>query len=262
MPSTLEPDHEIRQPVRLDCEPDLEGDLSFHYRKRDQLFVFGELAARLAHEIRNPLATLRGFTQMLQRPERQASAANYLAIMLREIDRLNAIVENFVNVARPCQTQPKLCNPIELLENALSVLATAATSRSVTLRLEPSDLHCVSILCDECRMIQALIHVVRQAVEASPPYASVVVSCDRDVDPAILTIRVQDHGFLRPSLATSTDSDGPDWSLSPHPSRSQDLWISESIIKEQQGTLSFALGVDGGCVATLNLPVIAHSPAP
>lgn len=255
MPSVLEPDHEITQPARPDGATDLEGDLAFHYRQRDQLFIFGQLATRMAHEIRNPLATLRGFTQMLQRPERQASAANYLAIMLREIDHLNAIVEDFVNAARPCPTEPTPCHPITLIENALRVLQTEAMRQSVTLRLEAADLDCAQILCDESRLTQALIHIVRQAIDASPPYESVVVSCNRDLAPAMLTIRIRDHGFLRPSTAIPTDSASRDWALTLTPSRAQDLWISESIIREQRGTLCFTPGDDGGCVAVLSLPI-------
>ena len=71
-------------------------------RRKDRLAAVGRVAAGLAHEIRNPLGAMRGSIQILESQTKEDSAqANLMEIILRESDRLNQIITNFLKYARP-----------------------------------------------------------------------------------------------------------------------------------------------------------------
>ena len=71
-------------------------------RRQDQLAAIGRMAASIAHEIRNPLAAMRGSIQMLRHEmQGESSQAELMEIILRESDRLNRIITDFLNYARP-----------------------------------------------------------------------------------------------------------------------------------------------------------------
>ena len=79
----------------------LENSKTFErVRARDRFVSLGEMAAGLAHEIRNPLAAIRGAVAVLQQPT-DAKAAELWTVIIEEIARLNRVVESFLDYARP-----------------------------------------------------------------------------------------------------------------------------------------------------------------
>ena len=68
-------------------------------RQKEKLAVIGQMAAAIGHEIRNPLSSLRGFTQLQQ--ERYPNTNDYYPIMIQEIDRINSIVNDLMYIGKP-----------------------------------------------------------------------------------------------------------------------------------------------------------------
>ena len=92
-------------------------------RRQDQLAAIGRMAASIAHEIRNPLAAMRGSIQMLrQEMKSDNSEANLMEIILRESDRLNRIITDFLNYARPRSIVHSQVNIGELLHETFTLL--------------------------------------------------------------------------------------------------------------------------------------------
>ena len=92
-------------------------------RRQDQLAAIGRMAASIAHEIRNPLAAMRGSIQMLrQEMKSENSEANLMEIILRESDRLNRIITDFLNYARPRSIVHSQVNIGELLHETFTLL--------------------------------------------------------------------------------------------------------------------------------------------
>lgn len=92
-------------------------------RRQDQLAAIGRMAASIAHEIRNPLAAMRGSIQMLRHEmQGESSQAELMEIILRESDRLNRIITDFLNYARPRSASHAKVDIGELLHQTFTLL--------------------------------------------------------------------------------------------------------------------------------------------
>src|SRR6185295_11108897 len=96
-------------------------------RRQDRLAAIGRMAASIAHEIRNPLAAMRGSIQMLHAEvERDSSQAQLMEIILRESDRLNRIISDFLNYARPRSLIQARVDVGECLRRTFTLLRNSA----------------------------------------------------------------------------------------------------------------------------------------
>jgi two-component system, NtrC family, sensor histidine kinase PilS len=91
-------------------------------RRQDQMAAIGRMAASIAHEIRNPLAAMRGSIQMLRHEIGEPSQAELMEIILRESDRLNRIISDFLNYARPRSMNHARVEVGELLHQTFRLL--------------------------------------------------------------------------------------------------------------------------------------------
>jgi two-component system sensor histidine kinase PilS (NtrC family) len=143
-------------------------------RTADHLASLGKLSAQLAHEIRNPLASMRGAAQMLADDQRgQPSQARLAGILMRESDRLSALVDDFLRFARP---PPPRLEPLDLgklVEETVEMLRADPLSRGVTLvhQCEP-----VMGQGDAAQLRQLLINLVKNALAAVGPSGRVKVT--------------------------------------------------------------------------------------
>jgi len=145
----------------------IENSQLYHQMKeRDRLAALGEMAAGLAHEIRNPLGSIKASAQYLaETSEQSEDASEFLGIIVDEVDRLNRVVSSFLDYARPAHndTEPISVNPAVHL--TLQLLRPECDSVDVALHvtLDP-DLPKVRI--DMERLRQVLINLVQNAVQA------------------------------------------------------------------------------------------------
>ena len=140
----------------------LEGEV----RRGETLAAAGRMAVGLAHEIRNPLGAIRGAVQLLQRELGAESAlTEYTGVLLTEVDRVNRIIEQLLDLARPVQVTRRPLNLHQLFERVALMHEEAARERSVTIvrRYDPS---LPAILGDEDRLVQVFHNLVRNAIEA------------------------------------------------------------------------------------------------
>jgi two-component system, NtrC family, sensor histidine kinase PilS len=138
----------------------IEEDL----RRADRLASLGTLAAQLAHEIRNPLAAMRGSAQLLvQAPGADPTSARLVDILLRESDRLSKLVEDFLRFARP---PPPLKQALDLrVLVAETVDMLCADPLADQIRVE-RDLEPLRVPVDADQLRQVLINLLRNAFQA------------------------------------------------------------------------------------------------
>ncbi len=157
--------------------------------KSEKLAVIGQLAAGVAHEIRNPLTSLKGFIQLLsKKAENQA----YCAIMLPELERVNQIVSEFLTIAKPQVQVLKKTSLQKLVQDVIVLLNTNAIEKNVEIRMD-CDSNISSVNGDENQLKQVVINILKNAIEASPSGSRVKIHIQQfDVNTA--TIRVADNG--------------------------------------------------------------------
>ncbi|MDF2658734.1 MAG: two-component sensor histidine kinase [Paenibacillus sp.] len=158
-------------------------------RNSDRLAVMGQLAAGLAHEIRNPLTALKGFIQLLQSSPKENKS--YYPIMLTELDRINLILNEFLLLSKP---RPTLFGDTDIrvvIRHVVTLLDTQAILSKVRIVIvEKEDLPVIR--CDENQMKQVFVNVLKNAIEAMPDGGEVTVTTllsEQDV-----VVRVQDEG--------------------------------------------------------------------
>ncbi|WP_308638510.1 ATP-binding protein [Paenibacillus silvisoli] len=131
----------------------------------EKLSVAGQMAAGIAHEIRNPLTSLIGFSKFLKTKIDQYH--EYFDIMLVELDRINSIVQEFMALAKPQANQFKQHDLVKIIQNVLTLLETQAILRNVEIRLH-ADADSAELLCDENQLKQVFVNVLKNAIEAMP----------------------------------------------------------------------------------------------
>jgi two-component system nitrogen regulation sensor histidine kinase GlnL len=143
-------------------------DLEERVARSDRLAALGTVAAGVAHEIRNPLAGLRGAAQLLE-GERDLPVAfkEYTTVMIKEVDRLSAIVQGLLSFASPRAPVLRPCNLHEILDSLL-ILEQAPLSAAGVAAQRLYDPQLPEILADPAEMRQLFLNLIRNAVEAMP----------------------------------------------------------------------------------------------
>ena len=142
--------------------------LESEVRRGETLAAAGQMAVGLAHEIRNPLSAIRGVVQLMQRElGDEARWSEYTAVLLKEVTRVNSIIEMLLDLGRPVTLRAVPLNVHQLLERVALLFEEEATSLGVQFvrRYDPS---LPPIMADEDRIVQVFHNLVRNAIEAMP----------------------------------------------------------------------------------------------
>jgi signal transduction histidine kinase len=171
--------------------------------EREKSRLLEEMAPVLAHEIRNPLGSMKGAAQVLRSEEKDQEHQRLLDVIIEEVDRLNSVVSQFLNYAKPYQLNRKTqwLNP--LVEKTVSIIRAGNLPEKLAIEqdLHP-DLPPVSI--DAEQMIQVILNLAYNAMEAMPEGGTLTFRTSRiagDAGAAVgLSIRDTGKGFRRDDI--------------------------------------------------------------
>jgi two-component system sensor histidine kinase PilS (NtrC family) len=222
-------------------------------RQADRLAALGTLAAQLAHEIRNPLAAMRGSAQMLAQDGAGDPGVGRLTnILLRESDRLSRLVEEFLRFARPPPPQRRSV-PLEgLIRETVEMLQTDPLSRGVEMQLELSP---VATAVDPDQIRQVLINLLRNAFEVVGGGGKVKVSLGVG-EGGVVRLRVWDSAgaipeshlgrIFEPFFTTRSGGTG------------LGLATAYSIVRAHEGRMLVTSSPEAGTEFTVELPLAAE----
>ncbi|NWF99136.1 MAG: PAS domain S-box protein [Nitrospirae bacterium] len=149
--------------------------LEAEIQRKEQLATIGELSSSIAHEIRNPLASLKGSIQMLKEgtfPE--SHREKLMGIALTEMDRLNRIVTDFLIYSRPSPLNRDNVNICALLDTTIEILKNSASENKVLINRQYSN-H-IEIVADSGKLQQVFLNLGLNAVEAMPDGGELTVA--------------------------------------------------------------------------------------
>jgi two-component system, sporulation sensor kinase E len=149
-------------------------------RKSEKLSVVGELACAVAHEVRNPLTSLKGFIQLLQYKNinNEDQDKHYYDIMLTEIERINLIVSEFMMLSRPQAITYQNKNVVSLLVEVITLLETIAIMKNIEVTREfESNISLVK--CEGNQIKQVFINIFKNAIEAVPNNGKIHIKVEK-----------------------------------------------------------------------------------
>ncbi len=231
-------------------------------RPAEQLLDFEALAAGLAHEIKNPLAGLQGSAELLAR-EAEGAAREYAQVIAREAKRVDGLVRELLDLARPAALQTAAVNVHDVLGDVL-VLARGLPGAERISFLERYDPSLPSVQGDEEKLTQVVLNLVRNAVEAVAEVENPGIQLETGV--AALRLRSA-GGRTRPLARIAVLDNGigvPDAMLNrlftpfatskPH-GTGLGLAISRRIVEAHGGRMEVRNRNGGGAEASLYLPL-------
>jgi two-component system sensor histidine kinase HydH len=165
-------------------------------KKTERLTAAGELAASLAHEIRNPLASISGAAGILARgqatPENRAEC---LDILTRESQRLNKLLTNFLDFARPRLPRFQLTEPVSVIQSVAALAKHASILADVELRQEmPERLREIEVDAEQIK--QVLLNLILNAVQATDGNGTVLIRSFVTADHLCVEVHDEGSGIL------------------------------------------------------------------
>lgn len=159
--------------------------------QQERLAALGTLAAGVAHEIRNPLSSIKGFATYFRNKFESGSRDYELAgVMIGEVDRLNRVVSELLELTRPAEPRLADTDPCGLLRHAVKLVEDDCRSRGITVLTRCADAGMVPMDAD--RVLQALLNLLLNAIQAMPDGGTLTVSAQPVRDR--LELRVADTG--------------------------------------------------------------------
>jgi signal transduction histidine kinase len=221
-------------------------------RKSEKLSVVGELAAGVAHEIRNPLTSLKGFIQLVKSDDNDLDKKNfYLDIMSNELDRINEVINELLLLSKPQADVLKKIDILKILKDVKILLDTTAVVQNINIHIQ-SETDIPTIEGAGNQIKQVLINIVKNAVEALPNGGQIDISVKRLREPKI-KIEVADNGVGIPEERIKKM--GEPFYTTKEKGTGLGLTVCARIIKRHNGELYFESELGKGTKVHIILPI-------
>ncbi len=226
-------------------------ELQEKVRRVERLASLGRLAAGIAHEIRNPLSSIRGFAHYFQgKFDPETKDVKYAKAMVGEIDRLNRIIEALLDFARPAEPELQPCSIEDVLNHVLQLIQTDVNAKEVKVVTDIED-DIPNVMLDRDQMIQVLLNILLNAVNAVDKDGEISVSICMEMDTLQIGISDTGSGIPPENLPRvfdpffTTKKDGTGLGLS----------IVHRIIENHNGEIGVESKPEKGTTFTVRLPL-------
>ncbi len=250
---------------RLNAE--LEGKIQLLERTQAQLVQseklasIGEMAAAVAHGLRNPLASLRASAQLVERHPDSPAAREYLASIIEEVDRLDRRISHLLSFSRPAPFNPLRERVYQLIEGVLPPFTQLVRDRKVDLQVDlPTGLPEVRV--DPMQIEQAIVEIISNALDAMPSGGKLRVGArsiagDDGAHGVVIEIADTGRGIPESALASvcepffTTRQEGTGLGLA----------IAKRYVEQNGGRLEISSRQGTGTTVRLWFPAVAPEPA-
>jgi two-component system sensor histidine kinase HydH len=227
-------------------------DLQERVRRSERLASLGRLASGVAHEIRNPLSSIKGFAQYFRdKFDRGSEDESYASIMIEEVDRLNRVITQLLDFARPKEPRIQSHPVSQILEHSLRLIQPDLERSGI--KLTHSELPESRIEVDLDQMTQAFLNIFLNAIESMEQGGELRVETLQSSEKGEIEIRISDAGYgigkedlpriFDPFFSTKKKGTG------------LGLAITAKIIEAHQGEISVESVSGKGTVFRIHLPL-------
>lgn len=220
-------------------------------QRSEKMEIISELAASVAHEVRNPLQVTRGFMQLLGERSNQ-SQQEYLNLALKELDRASAIITDFLTFAKPELEQVSKLNLSEELRHVTGILMPLANIGGGTIKLDvPATIH---IMGNSSKLKQAMVNLVKNSIEALSGEGMIKIWAYIEKGHAVIHVRDNGIGMDIDELARL----GEPYFSNKTKGTGLGLMVTFRIIEAMQGKIHFTSHKGIGTEAVIRIPIVPH----
>ncbi|WP_027408392.1 PAS domain-containing sensor histidine kinase [Anoxybacillus tepidamans] len=225
-------------------------ELEWQLRKSDTLNVVGELAAGIAHEIRNPMTALKGFIQLLQGSISE-DYSMYFNVIMSELKRIESIITEFLVLAKPQAVQYQQNDVCKIMKDTIDLISAQAMMHNVQIIADFEE-HIPFIYCEPNQLKQVFINILKNAIEVMPKGGEVHVRI-QNIDLHFIRISVTDQGCGIPQ--DKIKKLGEPFYTTKERGTGLGLMVSYKIIEEHQGRINVESEVGVGTTFHITLPI-------
>lgn len=219
--------------------------------RMEKVELAGHLAASISHEVRNPLTSTRGFLQLISESDDIPPAEkNYLMIAMKELDRAEGIIQDYLTFARPVSS-PERFEIIDVqreIEKAISILKPLANMNVVEIL---TDMEPCSIHGHPGGFQQALVNILKNGIEAMPSGGK--LSIDARTEHSMVIIRVSDEGIGMSQVQIRRLGE-PYYSTKDFKGTGLGMMVVFRIVESLDGTIHVESELGKGTTITLRFP--------
>ncbi|MBJ8052153.1 two-component sensor histidine kinase [Bacillus cereus] len=219
-------------------------------KETENLAVIGTMSTTIAHEIRNPLTALKGFTQIQK--ERNPEDTMSYEIMLQEIERINGFVSELMLLGKPKPTNYEWCNIREILLYVVQLMESYATQYKVKFHLQV-DGNLPVINGDDKQLKQVLLNIIKNGIESMPEGGDIQIRAYEKAGEN-LCISVEDQGFGIEN--EKIEKIGKAFYTTKENGTGLGLMITYKIIEEHQGSIAIQSSMGVGTKVEIYLPTV------
>ena len=222
--------------------------------RNEKLSAMGELASGVAHEIRNPINAIGMIAQRLYKEFSPKSDDdeyfNILTVLKSEVGRVNKIVTQFLNYSKPMELKLAEVDFEEFIKKVLDIFGSHAKHKNIEVWLKNNAV--IKLKLDEELMIQALLNLLNNAYDAVENGGEIEIDCK--TNDKYLLIKIADNGIGIPeekqskifNLYYTSKKEGNGLGLS----------ITQKIISQHNGEISFTSKENSGSIFTIKIPIV------
>jgi two-component system, sporulation sensor kinase E len=227
-----------------------KAELQEQLRKSDRLNVIGELAAGIAHEIRNPMTALKGFIQLLE-PTIKAEHAMYYDVITSELARIDSIINEFLILAKPQEIRYQENDIRQIMREIVDLLSAQAVLYNVQFHTHYEE-QLPYVYCEPNQLKKVFINIIKNAIEVMPNGGKITIAINSIKDQLIqISIRDQGTGIPKDKIKKL----GEPFYTTKEKGTGLGLMVSYRIIEEHNGSIEVESEEGIGTLFRIKLPL-------
>jgi len=227
-------------------------ELQERVKRSERLASLGSLSAGVAHEIRNPLSSIKGFAQFfLKKTPPGSEDHKYSEVMIKEVERLNRVISNLLDFARPKDPVKEITAITDLINHNIELIKDDANSRKIEVMAE-IEKGIPSLSLDKDQITQVLLNIELNALDAMQEGGTLSIRCFMDEVRKAIIVEIEDTGqgvpeeelprIFDPFYTTKKKGTG------------LGLAIAHRVVENHNGTISVKSSMGEGTTFRIELP--------
>ncbi|WP_199614593.1 PAS domain-containing sensor histidine kinase [Paenibacillus alkalitolerans] len=214
----------------------------------EKLSVAGQLAAGIAHEIRNPLTAIKGFLKLLER-KIDHEKPHYFEVIGSEINRIELIINELLILTKPQAAEYEVKDVRVILEQVILLMESQALMENLEINRIIDDTELV-VLCEENKLKQVFINIMKNAMESMDNGGEIIITARKDGDKINITLTDQGCGIPEEQLSKL----GEPFYTTKEKGTGLGFMVSKKIIESHNGTIHVSSKINEGTKVEITLP--------